>query len=96
MPVMPLPDGATIRVNGAVQDHLLTVETIDEGGGIAPEVRDHVFEPFFTTKPVGQGTGLGLSLAYSIVANHKGRLRIGDSEQGTRMIVTLPLCKTDT
>ncbi len=90
------PEGATIQINGAVQDELLTVETIDQGSGIAPEVREHVFEPFFTTKSVGKGTGLGLSLAYSIVANHKGRLRIGNHDQGTRMIVTLPLYKTDT
>ena len=85
------PAGSTISIQGSVQDSTLVVETIDQGSGVPPEVRDHVFEPFFTTKPVGQGTGLGLSLAYSIVANHNGRLRIGDSEQGTRMIVTLPL-----
>ncbi|ASJ75302.1 sensor histidine kinase [Granulosicoccus antarcticus] len=85
------PDGATIHVQGFIHDNELTVETIDEGSGVSPEAREQMFEPFFTTKAVGQGTGLGLSLAYSIVANHKGRLRIGDSEQGTRMIVTLPL-----
>ena len=85
------PAGSTISIQGSIQDSTLVVETIDQGSGVPPEVRDHVFEPFFTTKPVGQGTGLGLSLAYSIVANHNGRLRIGDSEQGTRMIVTLPL-----
>lgn len=84
-------DGATIHIMGTAEDGSLSVETVDQGSGVPQEIRDHIFEPFFTTKPVGQGTGLGLSLAYSIVANHKGRLRIGDSEQGTRMIVTLPL-----
>ncbi len=89
------PAGSTINIRGTLQDNMLVVETIDQGSGVPAEIRDHVFEPFFTTKPVGQGTGLGLSLAYSIVANHNGRLRIGDSEVGTRMIVTLPLHATD-
>ncbi|MGQ7843582.1 ATP-binding protein [Granulosicoccus sp. 3-233] len=89
------PAGSSIIIQGTIQDAMLVVETIDQGSGVPPEIRDHVFEPFFTTKPVGQGTGLGLSLAYSIVTNHNGRLRIGDSEQGTRMIVTLPLYDSD-
>ncbi|NND89251.1 MAG: histidine kinase [Granulosicoccus sp.] len=85
------PDGATVSVHGTIQEDTLVVETIDEGSGIEPAVREQIFEPFFTTKPVGQGTGLGLSLAYSIIANHGGRLRIGDSDRGTRMMVTLPV-----
>ena len=85
------PNGGTVSITGSVRGEELIVETIDEGPGVNAAVREHVFEPFFTTKPVGQGTGLGLSLAYSIVANHEGRLRLGDSETGTRMIVTLPL-----
>jgi signal transduction histidine kinase len=85
------PDGALVSVRGTVIEAELVIEIIDQGGGVDPAAREQIFEPFFTTKPVGQGTGLGLSLAYSIVANHGGRLRIGDSVHGTRMIVTLPL-----
>ena len=85
------PDGATVTINGRVENSKLVVETIDQGPGIDPANREQLFEPFFTTKPVGQGTGLGLSLAYSIVKNHRGRLRVGDSDEGTKMIVTLPL-----
>jgi len=85
------PDGGTVKVSGHIQDRQLIVETTDEGHGIAESHREHVFEPFFTTKPVGQGTGLGLSLAYSIINNHGGKLRMDNSDPGTRMIVTLPL-----
>jgi signal transduction histidine kinase len=58
---------------------LLSVE--DEGVGMDPQTMAHVFEPFFTTKPVGEGTGLGLSVAYGIVHEHGGWIRV-DSRPG--------------
>lgn len=85
------PDGGVVEILGTIVDDEVMIETIDQGEGIHPSAREKIFEPFFTTKPVGQGTGLGLSLAYSIVNNHHGRLRIGVSERGTRMVVALPL-----
>ena len=92
------PDGGTVSVIGAMNEQEVIIETRDEGKGIAPSHVEHIFEPFFTTKSVGQGTGLGLSLAYSIVSNHGGKLRVGtpssDDPPGTRMIVTLPLVKS--
>jgi two-component system NtrC family sensor kinase len=67
----------------------ITVE--DHGSGIAPEHRAHLFEPFFTTKDVGEGTGLGLAVAYGIVGEHGGWIEV-DSEPGTgsRFSVFLP------
>jgi signal transduction histidine kinase len=67
------------------------VEIADDGCGIRPEDLPHVFEPFFTTKPVGQGTGLGLAVAYGTVRDHGGTLAI-ESElgRGTRVRVRLP------
>lgn len=85
------PDGANVRLSSQRTNDELIIETIDEGKGVDPAAREQMFEPFFTTKPVGQGTGLGLSLAYSIIKKHHGKLRIGNSEKGTRMIVSLPL-----
>ena len=64
----------TLRTGASATE--VWVEIEDTGSGIAPEHINRIFEPFFTTKPVGQGTGLGLSLSYSIVAKHGGRLSV--------------------
>jgi GAF domain-containing protein len=64
----------------------------DNGGGIAPEVREKMFNPFFTTKPPGEGTGLGLSLSYDIIIKqHAGSIEV-DTEPGefTEFRVILP------
>ena len=52
----------------------------DNGNGIPQKILDKIFQPFFTTKPTGQGTGLGLSLAYDIVKAHGGELRVETKE----------------
>jgi PAS domain S-box-containing protein len=64
----------------------------DNGPGIPPENLNRLFEPFFTTKPVGQGTGLGLSLAWSIVQRHQGRIEVASEPgKGTTFTITLPV-----
>ena len=68
------------------------VEVSDTGPGIDPKNLPHIFEPFFTTKDPGEGTGLGLSMAYSIVQNHGGQIRVDSAPgRGTTFIVTLPV-----
>jgi two-component system, NtrC family, sensor kinase len=67
------------------------VEVADTGAGVAPEHLARIFEPFFTTKPVGQGTGLGLSLSYGIVRKHGGTLTVQSQPGDTRFRVTLPV-----
>ena len=76
----------------SVADKEVCVRITDTGDGIAPEHLEHVFDPFFTTKPVGQGTGLGLSLAWNIVARHQGRIEVTSLQgRGTTVTVTLPV-----
>lgn len=68
----------------------------DSGIGIKPEHEHNLFNPFFTTKPVGQGTGMGLSISYDIVVNrHKGDIWVESVEgQGAKFIVKLPIKHT--
>jgi two-component system NtrC family sensor kinase len=68
------------------------IEVRDAGCGIKREHLPHIFDPFFTTKPVGQGTGLGLSVSYGIVRDHGGSIEV-ESEvgRGTRFCIRLPL-----
>jgi PAS domain S-box-containing protein len=82
----------TITLGSGVQDKQVWIEIGDSGSGIAPEVLNRIFDPFFTTKPVGQGTGLGLSLSYSIVRQHGGRIEVSSTlGAGTIFRVWLPI-----
>jgi two-component system NtrC family sensor kinase len=78
------------RRNPHRADEILA-EFIDTGTGIKQEDLPKIFEPFFTTKPQGRGTGLGLSLAYGIVEEHRGRIEV-ESQMGvgTNFKVFLP------
>jgi signal transduction histidine kinase len=69
----------------------VVVEVQDNGCGIRPEHRQRIFDPFFTTKPVGQGTGLGLSVSYGIIRDHGGSIEV-ESEvgRGTLFRIRLP------
>lgn len=63
----------------------------DNGPGIPQNIVDKIFQPFFTTKPTGQGTGLGLSLAYDIIKAHGGEIRVEtNEEEGSEFIIQLP------
>src|SRR5688500_10758446 len=70
----------------------LEIHVKDNGVGISQKVLDKIFQPFFTTKPTGQGTGLGLSLAYDIVTKeHGGQLKVETKEgEGAEFIIQLP------
>jgi signal transduction histidine kinase len=73
-------------------ESMARVEICDTGPGIPEDIREHIFEPFFTTKPFGEGTGLGLDLAFNIVVKkHRGDIRVESVPGDTRFIVLLPL-----
>ena len=86
-------------------DKTIEIRVKDNGPGIPQNILDKIFQPFFTTKPTGQGTGLGLSLAYDIIKAHSGELRVitevGNgsltlpgvalAETGSEFIIQLPV-----
>jgi signal transduction histidine kinase len=77
--------------HGGVRARWLRVDVADSGKGIAPEHLSHIFEPFFTTKDVGEGTGLGLSVAYGMVREHGGWIAVRSQlGQGSTFSVYLP------
>jgi signal transduction histidine kinase len=73
-------------------ESVVTVEVIDDGPGIPPEIQPRIFEPFYTTKDPGVGTGLGLHTAYNtIVHKHRGQLEVASRPGETRLRVVLPV-----
>jgi two-component system, NtrC family, sensor kinase len=66
----------------------------DSGRGIHPDHMNKIFDPFFSTKPVGEGTGLGLSVSYGIVQDHDGRIEV-ESKPGTGSTFTIVLPVSD-
>jgi len=82
----------TITVRTGVEQQHVWVEVCDTGCGIPKDHLARIFDPFYTTKPVGQGTGLGLSLSYGIVQHHHGSIEVtSEPGQGSRFRVTLPI-----
>jgi len=85
-------EGGTLTIRtGREGENMARVEICDTGPGVPDDVRGRIFEPFFTTKPIGEGTGLGLDLAFNIVVKkHRGDLRVESVPGDTRFIVLLP------
>jgi signal transduction histidine kinase len=83
---------STKKINSPLGAGGIEIKVKDNGNGIPQKVLDKIFQPFFTTKPTGQGTGLGLSLAYDIVTKgHGGELKVETKEgEGSTFIVLLP------
>jgi len=82
----------TVSVGTKKAGDKILISVKDNGNGIPQNIIDKIFQPFFTTKPTGQGTGLGLSLAYDIVKAHGGELKVETKEsEGTTFIIQIPI-----
>jgi signal transduction histidine kinase len=91
----------TVSVTTKKLNDTVEIYVSDNGNGIPDAIKTKIFQPFFTTKPTGQGTGLGLSLAYDIVKAHGGEIDVeslsaegatyaGRDDNGTKFIIKLP------
>lgn len=90
--VQASPAGGEIRLStNAAADHV-TICIADDGPGIPAEMHGRVFEPFYTTRTVGEGCGLGLTLAYNTIRNHGGTIQVLSAPgKGTSMAIRLPI-----
>ncbi|MDO9269496.1 MAG: ATP-binding protein [Methylobacter sp.] len=82
----------TITLRTGTENNQVWVEISDTGKGIAPEHLSKIFDPFFTTKPIGFGTGLGLSVSYTIIKKHQGEIQLTSQlGLGTTFRIVLPI-----
>lgn len=85
-----MPSGGIIKLNVTPENQNVVIRVIDEGTGITNKDLPHIFEPFYSTKETS-GTGLGLAVAYGIIANHKGIIEVEKTSiNGTTFKVILP------
>ena len=84
--------GGEIRISTSAGHDYVQISIKDNGIGIDEETQKKIFDPFFTTKDVGEGTGLGMSIAYNTIKKHNGSIRINSSPgNGAEFIITLPV-----
>ncbi len=87
-----MPNGGTLSLGARQRDESIVFTVEDSGVGIPQDVLAHVFEPYFTTK--ADGTGLGLTMAYKVVKEHGGDIRVqSEPGRGTAFTITLPIMR---
>jgi hypothetical protein len=86
------PGTGILNIRTSSEDGHVKVSIKDNGTGIKDSVREKIFEPFYTTKPVGQGTGLGMSIVKGIIDSHNGTIEVvSNFGDGAEFIITLPV-----
>jgi signal transduction histidine kinase len=90
-----IPDRGRVDVTAARERQRVVVRVVDNGPGIAPDVREHIFEPFVTTKPVGQGTGLGLDIVRRLLMHNDAEIELESTPGRTEFRVVLRTAESD-
>ncbi|MFI5329776.1 MAG: PAS domain S-box protein [Desulfobaccales bacterium] len=90
--IKAMPDGGGLDITLGRTNGEAVISISDSGHGITVEDLDNIFDPFYTTAPAGQGSGLGLSICYSIIKQHFGTITVDSKEdQGSTFFVKLPI-----
>jgi signal transduction histidine kinase len=84
-------NGGVISISTKLKSNTFEIELTDNGVGMTDETVKKIFEPFYTTKPVGEGTGLGMSIVYNTIAKHNGTISVqSELGKGTKFIINIP------
>jgi signal transduction histidine kinase len=86
-----MPEGGRLTVTSHATTDSISISISDTGPGVPPEAVDRIFEPFFTTKEIGEGTGLGLAVSFSLVEKMGGEIIVeSSSDQGAKFTINIP------
>ena len=89
-----IPVRGIITIRTRREDDGVSITIADTGIGMSADVKARIFDPFYTTKPIGQGTGLGLSVSYGIIERHRGRIVVDSAPGvGSHFTVWLPIAR---
>jgi signal transduction histidine kinase len=89
--IQAMPNKGNLKISTRIADNQIIIKIADTGIGMEPAIVEKIFDPFFTTKEVGEGTGLGLSVTYSLVEQMKGTIKVNSEPgKGTSFTFSLP------